>query len=399
MLDRYDPKSAARSASDGRPGEANQGPSAAKSDPLVELARIVSGRTGGAAARARTMPAAPQPAPDVVDDLEAELLSDLQASFTVVKGSRSSSATARTPAPQAAPAPQSAAPVQRAERMVEVPPPPPPLVAKMERPRVVAPAERAPSEAPTSPATGAVPTATAGAVKLTKEMLPTRGPMAQRTEAPAPPPAAARAAPQPTPETEAPPAAKRSTEPAERIDLPNLRLRATTSPAPVVRSRQPHRRWDKPVEPAKAASRFAPPRVVPPPPAAAPPAQDELLAAPTFSEAAGSVEPEVELPFDDFELVPGYGDEDQPPPDGGEELNRLVKQRSSGRRFGALAVVVAVVAVAGGAYLLLRGGSSENIPPPIITANGAADQDHAARRRHVRDGPEQADLRPRRFRR
>jgi hypothetical protein len=88
MTDRYDPKLSVRSLNDRNGGSSSRDKPASENDPLAELAKIVSGRSAyGAAAspRSRTVPAASEaarrtPQPDPLGDLEAELLSDLQAS-------------------------------------------------------------------------------------------------------------------------------------------------------------------------------------------------------------------------------------------------------------------------------------------------------------------------------
>src|SRR5579871_4068133 len=82
MADRYDPKLSVRPLSERKPA-----PGAAGEDPLVELARIVSGRSTfdpAPAARAKTVPVNGAVASDVAlaNDLESELLNDLQASFS-----------------------------------------------------------------------------------------------------------------------------------------------------------------------------------------------------------------------------------------------------------------------------------------------------------------------------
>ena len=75
MPDRYDPKLSVRP-----PGERKTAEPSADSDPLAELARIVSGRPpidAAPAAKAKAAAAPSQAEPDVERDLEAELLNDL----------------------------------------------------------------------------------------------------------------------------------------------------------------------------------------------------------------------------------------------------------------------------------------------------------------------------------
>ncbi len=79
MADRHDLTSASR-----RSGASNPGAERTEEDPLVELARIVSGRSAYADTSRRRSPLTADRTPtdaDLARDLEAELLSDLQASF------------------------------------------------------------------------------------------------------------------------------------------------------------------------------------------------------------------------------------------------------------------------------------------------------------------------------
>ena len=89
MADRYDPKLSVGSMGDRKFSDISAAEKA-NGDPLAELARVVSGRgmTGTPASRSRSSLTAappPSPAPNVLGDLEAELLNDLQASFMAVK--------------------------------------------------------------------------------------------------------------------------------------------------------------------------------------------------------------------------------------------------------------------------------------------------------------------------
>jgi hypothetical protein len=87
--------------------------------------------------------------------------------------------------------------------------------------------------------------------------------------------------------------------------------------------------------------------------------------APTHTVEAEA--PEVEVPFDDFDLVPGYGDEDQLPAYPGGDVDVLVKRRPRrGRKF--MVALVALGIIAGGGYYFLRPGIATL--PPIITADG-----------------------------
>ena len=100
MADRYDPKLSVRPLSERKPAT----PAAADEDPLVELARIVSGRTTfdpGPAQRTKTVPVNASVSSDVAlaNDLELELLNDLQASFSSTFYAPPPAATASTAGP------------------------------------------------------------------------------------------------------------------------------------------------------------------------------------------------------------------------------------------------------------------------------------------------------------
>lgn len=71
-----------------RPKPSETGPADAEDDPLVELARIVSGRSGSDEPRRRSVfqNATVTSEADLARDLEAELLSDLQATFAAAGG-------------------------------------------------------------------------------------------------------------------------------------------------------------------------------------------------------------------------------------------------------------------------------------------------------------------------
>jgi hypothetical protein len=77
--------------------------------------------------------------------------------------------------------------------------------------------------------------------------------------------------------------------------------------------------------------------------------------------------------FDDtadenFDLVPGYGDEDLLPPFPDEELAAMQPKRS-GRSFMMIAGLFAVVVIGGAAAILLRSGAASSSPPQIIAAD------------------------------
>ncbi len=114
MNDRFEPRQLSSDPAFGRPGS--------DEDPLLELARIVSGRSSaGEGSRRRAPMAAVETTSeaDLARDLEAELLSDLQASFSMARGTERAVPAPRreevrydappTAAPVAAESPESAA--------------------------------------------------------------------------------------------------------------------------------------------------------------------------------------------------------------------------------------------------------------------------------------------------
>lgn len=390
MPDRYDPKLSVRPPSDRNTADAHRA-KPAEDDPLVELAKIVSGRSthggAGSSPRGRTVPAAPAPArpaePDILADLEAELLSDLQASFSAIKDTftapppstaqpagRAEEAKPRAARPAEAPVPEararSATPPRQPESVPAQPPPRParPLTPPPPQPesRPVQASPRAWSEAARVADRPAGPAAVGRAADE-------RAPLERDEPAAAPPPP--RPAAEPPPASERPPANLR-TPPSDRTEIPNLHLRTTAAPGPPQPAPpQAHPRWEKPEQPAAAPSRFAPPRADAP--VAPPPVDFEATEEEPFSEgppfAADDADIEEELPFGDFDMVPGYGDDDQLPyPD--EDLAPVAK-RHLGRRPLILAAAVAVVLIAGVSFIMFRGGGEATAPPPIITADSS----------------------------
>src|SRR5690349_13580161 len=89
MADRYDNSFSRRAPADGNTGRRNEQSSAAEDDPLVELARIVSGKSSfddivGSRSPMAAPTVRPSQSPQVRDtsfDLESELMNDLQSSF------------------------------------------------------------------------------------------------------------------------------------------------------------------------------------------------------------------------------------------------------------------------------------------------------------------------------
>jgi len=397
MADQYEPKLSGRAAVARKPTEPDN--SIPVNDPLAELARIVTGRSsqGGApTSRARNGPPPeeakpPVGKPDILGDLEAELLSDLQASFTNlndVPPPRKPKPTPPPPPPAEAPTVASLPPI----RSQQTPAPPP---AQSSEPTTAAAGEPRVATTRPAPQPAQLPSAV--------EPEPPRQTPSARA-APSSPPAGERHARKngapPTPESDAPPPqpARIAPPPARKVvargELTNLQLRPTTTATPdETPPRQPHSRWEKPPEAHRraAASRFAPPAAAAP---AAPrveldEADEELFGrGQPFAEAApGQPEPEapeVEVPFDDFDLVPGYGDEDQLPRYPDESLDMLVKRRP--RRWRSLALsAVALLLIGGVGYVMLRPGTptlppiipAEDTPdriPPPLSGNGDSDQ-------------------------
>jgi hypothetical protein len=368
MADRYEPKLSVRPLADRKP--AGQG--GPEDDPLVELARIVSGRTTfdpAPGAKNKTVPAQDGgQSADLANDLETELLNDLQASFTNVRESFQ-------PAPAPPPPPPAAKPVAPAQKAAPPPQPkaPPPIsevqarVEKAQTPERPAPpprVERPAAERPPAPV-----------------------PASERAERPQPV-RAERAPPAPPKESRAEretPAAKQAArlslfrprnEGGEAPNLQSAPLRPTLPPAvvPGPPVRQTSSRWERPEateeRPPSEPSRFAPPRAAAafkPEPAALPeiePAEHDMFAdPPPFTEEAAY---EGEFNLDDFAPPPVYEEEFPPFPE--EELASLSRRRSARAMIviGALAAVVAIGAVG---FFMLRPGSADNAVPPIITAD------------------------------
>jgi hypothetical protein len=324
MADRYDPKLSVRPASDRKPSDARRGEAAADEDPLVELARIVSGRSPfdmAATGKNKTVPSndPAMSSADFAGDLEAELLNNLQASFAAIQ-----EPVAAAPAPPP-PAPPPSEPQVRAERPVRAPSPE----------RTGGAATPQPPAAPASPRQPIVRPAPERPELAAVSLRPT---VAANPEPPAAPPAAE---------------------------------------VPV---RPPASRWAKQeeirVQPPEP-SRFAPPRGA----AARPPAEPELALddlAPLeeepfgeglpFAEDQVAGEAEAEFPPEGFDMVPGYGDEDQIPPFPEEELASLVPRRS-GRGVILVAAILAVVVIGGAGVIMLRSGGGSSGTPPIIVAD------------------------------
>jgi hypothetical protein len=368
---------------DRKGSDARQDP-AQNDDPLFELARIVSGRGAGAAAPASSSargrpapppaPAKPAPAePNVLADLEAELLSDLQASFSAVRQAIEPSRPEAPPAPETRPPPAAAEPPPPAPAPVHVAPPPASPAQPASAPGHPSSEQHAPQPAPSRLSAAARPPI---------QQLPPHQPSAAAhppvSREHAPPPAAAPPA--------APPGAK-------KIDIGNLNLRPTTAPQVRVTAAPPAptspdkptptaakpSRWEKPAEPPKpqasAASRFAPPRAAnqshpvsgqPVPP----PAVDEEdlpfgEGVPFAHEGENAGD---EFPLDAFDIVPGYSDDAEVPPYPDDDLE-TPERRGVPRALVAVAGILALVLIGVLGFVMLRPGVGGGDAPPIITAD------------------------------
>ena len=418
MPDRYEPKVSVRPLSERRPAQ-----SQADDDPLIELARIVSGRTtADPVPPARPKPASAAPTTtgyDFAGDLEAELLNDLQASFATIRDPRRST----TPAPAAAPAT------------------PPPAVATRPAP---APAPRAAPPSSPAPAPAARPTQAAAAstepqLRATapapvKRPPPPAAPAA-RSEAPLPARPAAKAIREPSPPAHVP--APRTTERPASVERPERKVSAATAPSAPPRAPAPSRppsassgvgennawfrpakagsaeraaptnpaprapvtpappkpslpepaarasstRWDPPEQEAAAsvASRFAPPRAAarirpPPPPPPAPPRREpDPVDDDAYGDAPAYLESDAVYDDDftpeDIDAPAAYEPEDDLPPFPEEEFEELGRRRS-GRLIGALGVL-ALLAIAGAGAFYFFGPTYITGTPPIIVADAA----------------------------
>ncbi len=367
MPDRYDPKVSVRPLSERRSASAST-----EDDPLVELARLVTGRSPfdpAASGRNKAAPAvANSHVPDPSHDLESELLSDLQASFAAIRD-------------QVAPAS----------------PPPTPAAQKQAQP--AAPRPAAPSSIRTAPPRPAPAPAMPDAGLEGDEAPPLRpAANARQDDRPGRPEAApgvrpAARAPSPQAKQSEPPSFFRPSRGAApgRADTGDMSLRPTTAPAAPPRAaaaepsvRPPSSRWARP-EPSRAAppsaeaSRIAPPRA-PTPVRQAPTREPEFDA---YEEEAlydeGAAYLEEPAPFDqdavyeddlalrDLDMA-AYGPDDELPPFPDDELADLGRRRSR-RTFALIGVVLGVVIVGGGAFYVLQGGAAGNSPPPIIAAD------------------------------
>ncbi len=395
MADRYDPRASART--DRKYAEMNQSEKS-ENDPLAELARMVSGRGGSGTQVAPRRPAsATQVASGqagMLGDLEAELLNNLQASFTAVKDAAPvPTRPAMAPPPPAAtfaplppvaaapepvapsPSPRAAdgivrdrltdalaalAPVLKFER--------PPEPAQPAAPAVASPERGAAMDADNGPIMGQaaanrlrdalnavapqpvpVPSAEAGFARMDAERAPLR------------------AVPVPSVEPSMERSPLRVAAQVDRIDLPNLNLRAAQA-AQEARARN-HSRWEKPAEAARTAvgpSRFAPPKMSAAPAPAEEEDEDAYEASPFATLQAVQQPPPVEPTADDINFAQAAL-EDETPAD--PDFSGYLRRRAHRRRLFASVVGVTVLAAGGIAFAMLRGGPTDSLPR-IITDDG-----------------------------
>lgn len=406
MADRYDPKVSVRP-----PGERRQAQGAVPdNDPLAELARIVSGRNAlDPAPDGKTDdPLQYEPSGDLAQDLEAELLNDLQASFAAVREtlasptpSSSEPSVAQPGSPDAPRGTGARMPPSLSQEATNAPvvlrPPLPSepervpdieplekLLNEMVRPVVAEHQERAAVPPPGQPA----PTAPARVVSPREPIAR----MPEQRDAVIRLPDAREPVLRPLPETAVPPTPTFLREPSsertpvERAETSVVPLRPPTPPVPArppapssAVAVRPASRWDRPAETTERSSRFAPPRPTgrtrPPVREPEPPApQPELPNEPYLEEPPASYlddfEPEavIEEEFAPEELEAPLPAEDEFPPFPEDELAEHGRRRS--RRTLAVVGILAVVALLGGAaFYWLQPTIAGTANPPIITAD------------------------------
>jgi hypothetical protein len=399
MPDRYDPKLSVRP-----PGERKTAEASSDSDPLAELARLVSGRVpfdAPPAARGKAVAAPPAPEPDVERDLEAELLNDLQASFAAIREPLENASTvvsASDPPPEPAPLPQPPlrAAAEPSPSRVPEPKPEPPRrpeamtfdISQAFEESEFAPAPRAasrpqpaksyinPMRGPAAPQNrGDLPARVAPPPRPTPAARPEQAPVGRGE--PVQPRLERPASPQPGPDKSS--LLRRVVGPprTERPNLPVRPLPGNEEPRATEPAAPPRASAPKPgrTEPAPLPSRFAPPKgaiPLPPPrrqpapePVVEPPAEDDFELADLAGELEGPFEDEFTL--DDLDAA-AYGPDDEFPPFPEEELASL-KRRRSGRVFAVVAGMLAIVAIGGAAVFLYRSDAGTGSPPPIIAAD------------------------------
>ena len=391
MPDQYDPRVTPRSTNGHRQADPRRGGAGTEDDPLAELAKIVHGRPGTATAPAVRGAARPS-GEGGLDDLEAELLNDLQASFAAVRDSqppRPPISRPRVVEPEAIFTSPSAnspftfpAPVEPPRAPRQDAPPPPRMEPRVE-PR---------AESRIEP-------------QLRDEFRPE--PFDDSRFVPIPPPPVIQPTIQQTVQDFRPaerfierraerpiePQQEEPVEPMPRVLRPepvseglpnvgNFQMRPTAPvasqaptpplPPPPLQppARQPHSRWEKPEplrpQPASSSSRFAPPR------AAAQPMADDADLDP-FAEGglfAEQAETEDEFPLDGLGMVPGYGEDENLPPYPDDNLDALVRRRRPTRNLIVVATVLALAVVGGISFAMFGPSGPTTGAPPLIAADG-----------------------------
>jgi hypothetical protein len=375
MADRYEPKLTVRPLSERKPALSPE----AENDPLVELTRMVSGRSTfdpPPAPKAKTVPAASANTSGdagLATDLESELLNDLQASFAMLRE------TAAKPTP--APTPLPPEPVMKAPPSATVAAPPRAPVA----PAGAAPNVRVASAPPTAPA----PSASNAARPAAPAVAPP--PVARESRLERALGGGSRNAPLSGPETLGDRTSFFRSGNGPTVDLSQFQLRPTVAPPKA--AEPPAREVDAgqraAERPSATVSRFAPPRSrhdIPPVEPEPSPEQDD------FPDPAATTE----LDLGDLPGLPEYTDDAELPPFPDDELSGLSRRRTNRTIMAIGAVVVIALAGALGYFMLSDRGSAA--APPVITADTTPtkiipptpDADVAKSDDRV-DGPETAD--------
>jgi hypothetical protein len=419
MTDRFDPKPSAK------PTGGRSGPAGGVEDPLAELARIVSGKSPFDPQPPKPERPAPfggnsqhPPLPseaELARDLEAELLNELQASFSTIP--EIVGRPAQAPAP-AAPQPQPAPPP------VSFQPVPPPVSFQPQPTPPSAPQAKAP--APQSAPPIAEPMDVLEELGIPADMLfrpppapdsdlprapqmvplpPLGQPRAEQPRIPQPPPPAAPQAPpkreslatriaratqgdrseaappvraeqprMPQPPARQPVRQPQNQNPNPRVEPASSQFRPTLAPnGPQAENfegpRAASTRWDPPAEQRLPdLSRFAPPKndapASEPGPKRPPPAEQDFVEEFPFAtaDAAEFDEPSAQA----ADMIPGYDDDDQVPyPDDDYAYER---KRSPFQSPFLIAAVLGIVAIGGAAAIVFRPDSAPDTPP-IIAAD------------------------------
>ncbi len=390
----------------GRPTGGAGGPPV--DDPLAELAKIVSGRSSDDERPPRDEPRPAEPpaksaAPDtdILGDLEAELLSNLQASFSAVQDSVQESepvpGTAGHPTPPATtpatgndPDPRPSPPRAGPEPVAS----PPTTEGRPTEPPHSAPRPRRPAQHWPPPADGITE-------DWADDVLASRRP---KTDQPGQPPADTSAPDgysRPQAQTDqdlgaadgqqveqpTKPAADRPALIGKRVDIGRLALRrsaaaggasAPSDPSNKSAARPAGSRWEKPAASQSASdiSRFAPPsaaRATATPAAERPQAQQAgpRRGDPGDGEAASlqAAADQTEPHLDELDL--SQDDEDFLPPFETDDLDGLIGRRRPGIGMMATVGALALVIIVGGLSLILFRSGGQSGEPPVIAADAS----------------------------